>query len=428
MRTHNLVATLSAMLLGASGIAHGAEVLKTDRATMDVGGRLQLLGFGQKLEDGSRANERFYLFLKQGRLSVSGNVDDWRYRVMVAFGGEDEVKAPTPGISLGLLDMYVDIPVHVLGKTYVRVGQFKVPYSRERLTDSGSLLFADRSVQNLAFRVGRDVGATLYTQAGPLVGGLGIFTGGGRDIPERYLPQRLGSPMVVLRAGYDGGIDQDVFATPTTPAVTPDKAGVAFFVNALYVKDSLVGHSTVFNTKAAEKSLLTNGNWNPYIGTSPFELGKLWQIGADAAVRAPAGPGVLSAEVEGNFGVYQNKYGDIRVPGGRAQVSYRWMPVDVAVRYSVIVPDEKFAVGEAQITGKRAIQEVTPSLTYSFPNFPAKIVADLPIQIGTPVIFEENVGSYLLTEQPDQTSLLKKSAPISRQNVVEARLMVQASF
>jgi len=42
--------------------------------------------------------------------------------------------------------------------------------------------------------------------------------------------------------------------------------------------------------------------------------------------------------------------------------------------------------------------------------------------------FEEGVGSYLLMEQPDQTSLLKKNAPITRQNVVEARMMVQASF
>ncbi|HZH78807.1 MAG TPA: porin [Archangium sp.] len=167
MRPSNLVAPLAAMLLGAGGVAHAAEVLKTDNARMDVGGRLQLLGFAQKLEDGARDNERLYLFLKQGRLNLSGNVDAWRYQVMIAFGGEEEIKAPTPGISLSLLDMYVDVPISFLGNTYVRVGQFKVPYSRERLTESGTLFFADRSVQNLAFRVGRDVGATLYTQAGP---------------------------------------------------------------------------------------------------------------------------------------------------------------------------------------------------------------------------------------------------------------------
>src|SRR4029079_16721515 len=97
------------------------------------------------------------------------------------------------------------------------------PYSRERLTDSGVLLFGDRSIQNEAFQVGRDVGATFYTQSGPLVAGLGIFTGGGRDVPTRYLPQTLGVPMVVLRAGFDGGIGEDVFAMPTGQPV-PDGA------------------------------------------------------------------------------------------------------------------------------------------------------------------------------------------------------------
>jgi hypothetical protein len=354
-------------------------------------------------------------------------VEDWRYGVMLAFGGEDEIKAPTPGISLGLLDMYVDVPVKILGNSYVRVGQFRVPYGRERLTESGTLLFADRSIQNLAFRVGRDVGATFHTQAGPLVAGVGIFTGGGRDIPERYLPQTLGTPMVVLRAGVDTGIGEDVFATRDLQAV-PDTLQMAFFVNGFYVKDSLVGHSTVFNTKSSEKPLLINGNWNPFVAQAPFTLGRLWQVGADVAARAPVGPGVLSGEVEGNFGVYQNDYGDIRVAGGRAQVAYQWNPVQVALRYALVLPDERFAVGDAPITGKRAIQEVTPAITYSFKGFGAKIVADLPIQLNTPVIFEEAVGSYLLTEQPDQTALLKKGAPISRQNVIEARLLVQASF
>ncbi len=427
MRTSNLAATLAAMLMGASGVAQAAEVLKTDRAQMNVGGRLQLLGFAQTLDDGHRNDERFYLFLKQARLSVSGNVDAWRYGVMLAFGGENEIKAPTPGISLGLLDMFVDAPLSFLGdNTYVRVGQFRVPYGRERLTESGTLLFADRSIQNMAFRVGRDVGAAIFTKKGPMVAGLGIFTGGGRDIPERYLPQTLGTPMVVLRAGYDQ-LGQDVFATPMAP-IELDKTQLAFFVNGLYVEDSLVGHSTVFNTRASEKSLMINGNWNPFLGQAPYSLGRLWQVGADASVRTPVGPGVLTGEVEGNFAVYQNDYGDIRVPGGRAQVAYKWKQLDVALRYAYVRPDERFAVGDAQVTGKQAIQEVTPALTYNFEGVPAKIVMDLPILLGTPVIFEENVGSYVLTEQPDQTSLLKKGAPITRQNVVEARMMVQASF
>jgi hypothetical protein len=416
------------MLLGAGGVAHGAEVLKTENATMNVGGRVQLLGFAQNVQDTARDNHRLYLFLKQGRLMLSGNVDAWRYGMMVAFGGEDEIKAPTPGVSLALLDAFVDIPLtFVNSNTYVRVGQFRVPYSRERLTESGTLLFADRSVQNLAFRMGRDVGATVFTKAGPMVAGLGLFTAGGRDVPERYLPQTLGTPMVTLRAGIDTGLGEDVFVTRMTQA-PPEKPAFGFFVNALYTTDSLVGHSSVFITRPAEKSLLLNANWNPYLARAPFELGKLWQVGADVAMRAPMGPGVVSAELEANFGVYQNKYGDIRVPGGRAQVAYELNPVHIALRYSLIQPDSNFAASNVAITGTKAIQQLTPALTYNFKGFPAKIIFDLPIQINTPVIFEQGVGSYLLVQQPDQTSMLKNNAPITRQDVVEARMLVQASF
>jgi hypothetical protein len=427
MKATQVVGAIAAGLLAIPGAANAVEVVRTENASLDVGGRLQLLGFAQKLEDAHRDSTRMYLFLKQGRLRLSGNYGELKFRAQMALGGEAEVKAPSPGVSLDLLDLFADVPVP-LGKTYVRAGQFKVPYSRERLLDAGSLLFADRSVQNLGFRVGRDVGVALHTQAGPVVAGAGVFTGGGRDIPERYLPQTLGMPMFIARVGYDYGTGENVFAEPDAQAAPVDRFQGAFFLNALYSKDSLVGHSSVFNTKSSEKPLLTNGNWNPYVGKAPLQVGKLWQVGADAMARAPVGPGVLSGELEANFGVYQNALGDIRMPGGRLQAAYAWKQWEVAMRYAVLLPDENFKFGEAQVTGTRAIQEVTPALTYHFKSFGAKLVMDLPIHIGTPVIQEDGVGAYVLMEMPDQASLLKNNAPIARQDVVEARMMFQTAF
>lgn len=58
MKLKNLAATLAAALLGVSGVAQGAEVLRTENASMNVGGRLQLLGFAQSLDDGARNNEQ----------------------------------------------------------------------------------------------------------------------------------------------------------------------------------------------------------------------------------------------------------------------------------------------------------------------------------------------------------------------------------
>jgi hypothetical protein len=426
MKLKSLV-TAAALLAGIPATAGAAEVLKTDHATLNVGGRLQLLGFGQKVDDAFRNDARMYLFLKQARLQMYGNVDDWRFKLQLAMGGEVEVKAPSPGVALDLLDLYADAPTP-WANTYVRIGQFKVPYSRERLTDSGTLPFAERSVQNLAFRMGRDVGAAVYTNQGVFAGGLGLFTGGGGGVPQRFLPQNLGVPMFVLRVGVDSAKQETIFAESVSYEQA-DRAEGAAFLNAFFVKDSQVGHSSVFATRPQEKNLLLNGNWNPYIAQSPVDMGRLWQVGGDLSGRMPAGPGTLSGELEGNFAVYQNSYGDIRVPGGRAQVAYAVEPIPVllALRYSAIRPDDHFAAGGVQVTGSKLMQDVTPSLSYQFAKVPVRIVADLPIQLNVPVVTEENVGAYLLTEQMDQAALVAKH-PVVRQNVVEARMMFQAAF
>ncbi|HZI16749.1 MAG TPA: porin [Myxococcus sp.] len=425
MKPQNLMGTLAAIALALPAAANAAEVVRTEDAALDVGARLQLLGFAQKLDDAYRNDARLYLFLKQGRLSVSGNYGDVKFKAQLALGGEAEIKAPNPGVSLDLLDLYVD--AKLTEGLHVRVGQYKTLYSRERLTDSAVLPFADRSIQNLAFRMGRDVGIAVHGKAGPAVMGLGVLTGGGRDVPERYLPQNLGMPMLMVRAGVDFGTGENVFAE-TEKTGAPDRVQGAVFFNGFYLKDSQVGHSTVLTTKFSEKSLLINANWNPYLTQAPTATGKQWQVGGDAVVRAPAGPGFVTGEVEFNYGVYQNDYGDIRMPGGRLQVGYNWQPVEVNVRYAVVKPDGNFRFGTSNVTGTKAFQEITPALTLQLPKYNSKIVMDLPIHLNTPVITEENVGAYMLTEQPDQTSLLKNNAPIARQNVIEARMMFQAAF
>lgn len=426
MKTQSLMGAVAAVALAVPAAGQAAEVLRTDEASVDVGARLQLLGFAQKLDDAYRNDARMYLFLKQGRLSLAGHYSDVKFKVQMALGGEAEIKAPTPGVSLDLLDLYVD--AKLVDGLNVRVGQFKTLYSRERLTDSAVLPFGDRSIQNLAFRMGRDVGLALHGKAGPVVAGFGVLTGGGRDIPERYLPQNLGLPMLMVRAGVDLGTGENVFAETEKPLAAPERIQGAVFFNGFYLKDSQVGHSTVLTTKYSEKSLLINANWNPYITQAPTATGKQWQVGGDAVVRVPAGPGFMTGELEVNYGVYQNDYGDIRMPGGRLQVGYNWQPVEVNLRYAIVKPDANFRVGANAVTGSKAFQELTPALTVQLPKYNSKIVMDLPIHINTPVITEENVGAYMLTEQPDQTSLLKNNAPIARQNVVEARMMFQAAF
>lgn len=431
MRFSSLAAIALVAMVAGSSTARALEVFSSDDSKLEVGAQMQVQGSGQLLEDPVRDDLRAYLFLKQARFYVAGEQSDWRYRLSFALGGEAEVKAPTPGIALSLLDMYVDVPVRLLENTYLRVGQFKVPYSRERLADSGSLFYADRSLNNVAFRVGRDVGATLFTRQGSFVGGAGVFTGGGTSIPIRDLPLELGTPLLVARVGFDNGVDPDVFAQQEIRREPAKKVQTAVFLNALYAKDSLVGHSTVFNTKPSEKPLYMNGNWNPLLGARPFDLGAMWQVGADAVVRAPVGKGTGSAEVEANYGKYENGAGSVELIAGRGQVAWELAPVEVALRYSVMFPDKKMAVDGRSIAGWDPVHQVTPAITYTFEKSGARLVADLPLHFGAPVITEAGIGNYLLTQQVDQTSMLKGEDPVgsvSRKNVYGARLMLQATF
>lgn len=433
MKRFPLIALLAGVLAGwlALGVPWAAaEEEEEDEAT--IGGRLQMFGFAQSLDEKFGNDQRLYLYARQARVQVSGTQEGMQYFLQMAFGGEEEVKAPNPGVSLNLLDFSVEIPV---GPAKLRLGQFKVPYGRERLTDTGRMLFADRSITDLAFRVGRDVGGAIWTRSGNLTLIGGVFTGGGRDIPIRYLPQELGVPMVVVRAGLDTGVDEDPFALSQGESEL-EATGVALYANALYLRDSRLAHATVMGVKLADKSLLINSNWNPFIGQQPRSLGTLLQLGADAALRMPLANGmVLSAEGEVNYGRYSNDHGEIALTGLRVQGGVHQGALGLALRYSVILPDENLAAGGTPITGTDPIHEIVPAISYALRgDHRVKVTLDLPVLLDVPVVVEEGVGTYITTEQPDQVSYLVPNeqgvarGTIERQNVIEGRLLFQFSF
>jgi hypothetical protein len=421
--------------------------VRTDNAELDFGGMVQLLGFAQHLDDPYKNDDRAYLFMNRARLRVSGRYDEVAFHLEMGLGGEDAVVATT-GVSLSLLDFAFDIPLSLSGSrtTYLRVGQFKVPYGREQLTYEGNFQFADRSINNLGFIVGRDVGAAVVSHPGLLTLIGGLFTGGGRDVPgNHYLPEKLGIPLLVARAGF-GNLDGDPFYLEQDnrqmdgPIDRRRKGAV--FVNALYTKDTQIGHSTVLNVKLADKSLLLDSDWNPYIGKTPFELGTWWQAGADAAGRLPLGAVDLSGETAFDFGKYSNSYGSVQMWGIRAQGGIGYRSFEVALRYAFLVPDSNFSyLGAVPLTGSEPIQEITTSATWFIKGQRLKVLADLPIILHDPVFTEAGVGSYAATDLPDQATVLATSTTtagvttvtptgntVARQNVIEARLMLQAQF
>jgi hypothetical protein len=426
-------ALLFILIFAAGGFAYAQSTDSSGNVTnqnFSIYGRLQMMGLAQSVLDKVQSDKRIYLFLKQARLGVHSNYDDIKLDFETAFGGEEVVAAPSPGVSLQLLDFSIDVPL--AESLRLKVGQFKVPYGREEFEDEGSIMFGDRSIQYNAFVIGRDVGMALYGSSDSYSGTLGVFTGGGRDVPLRYLPEKLGFPMVVLRLGYNDGYDTDPLYLRESGYNMPN--GTAIYLNGLYIRDFRIGHSTVLNVKTIDKSLLLDSYWNPYIGVSPLDQGRFWQIGADAAFRQPFAAGwQISGEAEINHGGYTNTYGSLSVTGGRAQLALSSMPYELGIRYAFIIPDSRFAYLASNhqsyhITSDELINEITLGITYYIKGDRLKVTADLPLLFQVPIMDDPVSGSYVLTQQPDQVSYISTGGNVVRENVVQARLQLQYAF
>ena len=72
--------------------ASAVELIKKDDVSFNLGGRFQLFGVGQRVIDPYKDNNRLFLFLKQARISASGQIEDYKYYTEWAMGGEEAVK------------------------------------------------------------------------------------------------------------------------------------------------------------------------------------------------------------------------------------------------------------------------------------------------------------------------------------------------
>ncbi len=416
-----------AVLLIAGAARADVCAMKGKTCHVRVGGLVQELGFGQELNDPVRNHARVYLFVPEARLRVRAHFDRFSFVLEEGLGPEQPVLAPTPGVSIGLLDMAVNVWLGTGHRTYLKFGQFKVPYGREELTYSGNLLFADRSIDFLGFKIGRDVGAAFVTQPGLFTLVAGIFTGGGRDVPPaHYLPEALGVPMLVARIGIGNAQEDPFYLSETVRDLKAPQWSLD--ANALFMRDSLIGHSSVLNVKASDKSLLLDSDWNPYIAVHPLNQGDWVQAGADGLVRLPVGLATVSGEAQFDYAKFSNIFGAVALAGLRLQASVARGPLQAGLRYAVLFPDPSFAVGKTPVSGGQPIHEITPAVSYYIVGNYLKVTADLPILLHVPVFTEPKVGSYVGTEFPDEAALLSKGGSVGRQNVVEGRLQLQAQF
>jgi len=427
---------LTAILAGFAAPSFAAE-LDPGLLKVSIYGRSQMVGVAETLPDPVRNDSRLYLFMKQSRLGFKGLYDDVGFDMQFAFGGESANGSNT---DLSLLDFVVDLPLG--GATSLKIGQFRVPYSREGLTDRGTMNFAERSIMNMASFQSRDYGLALQRNKGKFAGTLGVFSAGGRDVPQRYLPEVLGIPEVVARVGYNDGVDEDIYHIAGAD-VHLRRATKAFYLNALYMKDTLIGHSTVLNVRTIDKNLLIDPSYNQFISAGPggangtaatLRAGELWFAGGDAVWRRPLGGGKsLGVEAEINYGSFRNEYGRLRIASGRVQGNYQWGPYDLGLRYAALKMDP---VVKYRSAGKffdsnmgPVIHEVTPSAAWRLKGNNLKIIADAPVFLEMPLFIETGVGAYVFAEQPGQVSSLATAGNSTvRDTVVQARLLFQFLF
>ncbi len=142
---------------------------------------------------GSPSGEDFShdLRIRRARLAFTGFFfgEDNRYKLEIAVSPNDLAindHAPNEDIDIQtspLLDFYFDFRQN--RDFNVRIGQYKVPYNRQRVISSGNLQMVDRSIANGEFNLDRDIGFDLRSRD---LGGLdmfryyaGIYMGRGRD-------------------------------------------------------------------------------------------------------------------------------------------------------------------------------------------------------------------------------------------------------
>lgn len=175
--------------------------------------------------------------IRRARLGFEGENARLAYGVVVGISSPYDAvmaaRSPDSGSTIKLVDAYGGFaPIDAL---WVKVGQQRVPVSRETLMESGELVFQEGSVATEWLTPGRDAGLLLDGKLGPGRLRVGAFNGnggvGGDDNTGKLLSGRLEATFgpgnsyetygevegFTIGIGADGFLDDDV-ATQTLGA------------------------------------------------------------------------------------------------------------------------------------------------------------------------------------------------------------------
>lgn len=143
--------------------------------------------FRYTLEHEASESTQQALQIRRARLQFIGHVfsPNIEYKTEFAFSPRDMAFEDAPQRT-PILDWYIDF-TH-LRDLSLRVGQYKIPFNRQRVISSGDLQLVDRSIANAEFTLDRDIGVDIrsndFLGLEKLRYYAGVYMGEGRDVFE----------------------------------------------------------------------------------------------------------------------------------------------------------------------------------------------------------------------------------------------------
>lgn len=141
--------------------------------------------------------------IRRARIQYKGHSfgEHNKFKIEFAFSPRDLGYRSGSGISnIPVLSWFLDLGPYKAAK--IKLGQYKVPFSKQRVISSGDLQLVDRSIGNGEFNVDRDTGIEVHSDDllgdGKLQYNLGVYMNRGRNLRDAVAPKM----MYLARAEY----------------------------------------------------------------------------------------------------------------------------------------------------------------------------------------------------------------------------------